>query len=347
MIYTIVGCGAAGILTCLELLKNDVSPSSIVILDPYFDGGALLRLWGAISSNTTCQQILDTLQEYPLLQGLLKAFAEKYTSTDRVVLTDIGQLLQKTIQAFPTEIRLIQEPCKEIQQTESGWKVHCKSTTVDSDVVFVCQGGQQKQFDVGKPNIPLEIALDSSRLTRYIQAGQRVVVFGLAHSGTLVLKSLLQNSCTVTGVYKGKTPFQFARDAYYDGIKQESAEIADEILKNCPSRLELVSLSEFPKVVKAVQRAHWIVPTIGFEASPIQIRGHEGQVVSYESYSPETAQLGEGLYGFGLAYPGVTDGIYKDVSLPSFKAQIQRCLPILLSKIRNGLPLDGAKQNNQ
>jgi hypothetical protein len=350
MSYTILGCGAAGILVCLELLSKGIDPSTITIIDTFFDGGALLRSWGAIYSNTTAQQIIDTLQEYDAVQGHVKAFAEKNVPTQRVLLTEIGHLLQKSIQSFPDSIRLIQDTCQRIEQSQSGWILHCKSTTVSSDIVFVCQGGCQKQFDAGKPCIPLDVALDSSRLSRYVQAGQRVVVFGLAHSGTLVLKSLLQLKCSVSAIYKGKTPFLFARDGHYDGIKEESAEIADEIVKSCPSHLELISASDFPKIIKSVQRADWIVPTIGFEASPIQIRNEGNECISYLKYSSETAELQDNLYGFGLAYPGETvleDGIHKDVSLPSFKAQIQRCLPIILSKIRNRLPLDGAEQNNQ
>jgi hypothetical protein len=348
--YTLVGCGAAGVLLTLDLLKHDVLPSQITIVYKYFDGGALLRSWSAIYSNTTCQQIVETLQEYPLIQAHILAFSEKYQPTQRVQLADIGLLLQKCIKSFPDEIRMLQDTCQALEQTETGWKVVCSSQTFETHVVFLCQGGQQKQFDVGTPSIPLEVALDSSRLSRYVQKGQRVVVFGLAHSGTLLLKSLVQLKCSVTGIYKGKQPFLFARDGHYDGIKEESAEIADEFLKTMPTNLEFIKSSDYPKVIKAVQRATWIVPSIGFEASPIHIQSISGEILSYQMYSPNTGEIQRHLYGFGLAYPGVTvldDGIHKDVSLPSFKAQIQRCLPAILSKIRNGLPLDGAEQNNQ
>jgi hypothetical protein len=350
MTISILGFGAAGVLLCFELLKHGVDSSTITIIDSFFDGGALLRSWGAIYSNTTCQQILDTFQGYPSLTGLTKSLSEKYAPTDRITLSDIGLLLKQTIKYLPDDICLVQDTCTRVQKTSTGWRLTCKSITISSDVVFLCQGGQQKQFDVGTSSIPLEVALDSSRLARYVQPGQRIVVFGLAHSGTLVVKSLLQLHCVVSVIYKGKTPFQFARDGYYDGIKEESAEIADGFLQTCPPHLEFIQCSDFPKVVKAVQRASWIIPTIGFEASPIQIEVQDNQICSYLSYSPESAQLQDNLYGFGLAYPGVTaldDGIHKDVSLPSFKAQIQRCLPNILSKIRNGLPLDGAEQNNQ
>ncbi len=85
--YTILGCGAAGTLVCFELLQKGVDPSSIRIIDPFFDGGALLRSWGAIYSNTTCQQIVDTLQEYTILQGLVKNLAEKYNPANRILLS--------------------------------------------------------------------------------------------------------------------------------------------------------------------------------------------------------------------------------------------------------------------
>jgi hypothetical protein len=252
--YTIVGCGAAGVLLTLDLLKHHVLPSDITIIDRYFDGGALLRSWSAIFSNTTCQQIIDTFQEYPLIQAHVQAFSQKYQPTQRVQLSDIGILLQKCIKSFPNEIRMLQDTCQGLEQTEAGWRVVCTSHIFDTQLAFLCQGGQQKQFDVGTPSIPLEVALDSARLSRYVQKGQRVVVFGLAHSGTLILKSLVQLECSVTGIYKGKQPFLFARDGHYDGIKEESAEIADEFLKTKPSNLEFVSNTEFPKVIKAVQR---------------------------------------------------------------------------------------------
>ena len=72
-------------------------------------------------------------------------------------------------------------------------------------------------------------------------------------------------------------------------------------------------------------KATHVIYAIGFEP-----RKFEGIDLSYD---PATSKLSAGpnLYGYGLAYPGVSvvDGkLYIDVSVLSFQDQIQRCLPV-------------------
>lgn len=348
----IVGGGAAGVLTWLELVRLGVQASDITLIDPFFDGGALCRSWGAVYSNTTFAQIQETLNKYHQAIAKLQKLATRYQPESRVLLSDLGDLLRSCMQSALQESNAVQETCIQVQELQSNWILHTHTKEICVDGVFLCQGGKQKEFDIGKPVIPLEVALDPVRLRRFVQPGQTISVFGLAHSGTLIVKSLLDLDCRVYGIYKGSKPFKFARDGHYDGIKQESAEIADQLLANLPERCELIPSSEIARVVKAVQRSSWIISAIGFEGSPMEILAKDGRHLSSALYSPETAELqGDYLYGFGLAYPGVTtlpEGKFVDVSIPSFQAQIERCLPTCLAKIRNrSLPLDGAKQDNQ
>lgn len=345
MSYCIIGAGTAGTLLCIELIQRGVHPTKITVIDRYFDGGALHRQWHSISSNTTFQQILDAMASYPIAKPFLETLSKQYEPHQCVLLSDLGKLIQSCLHIHMKETQTIHEECISIQKVNSQWSVKYKSGSSLFDIVFLCQGGQQKHLDMGKPAIPLEIALDTSRLANYVKKGDKVTVFGIAHSGTLVIKHLLQHQCQVVGIYKGSQPFLFARDGHYDGIKQESAEIADDILQKKLHSVELISISEIPKVIKVVQKSDWIVSAIGFESSPIQIQGEDGQTISSFQYNPQTAEITNGVYGFGLAYPGITqvnEVFYKDVSIPSFKDQIQRCLPAILS-----LPLDGAKQDNQ
>lgn len=335
MSIAIIGCGAAGTLVFLELIKQGKSPQEVIIIDPYFDGGALARRWGNIYSNTRWQQITEAMMDYPSAKTPIDELSQKYQPDSRVLLSDLGWLLLESIRPFLPTTNIFLEVCQELQQAEEGWKLRTPSGIHLVSKVYLCQGGQEKLLDLGKPAIPLEIALDSTRLKKLVRPNQSVAVFGLAHSGTLACKHLLDIGAKVYGIYNKDQPFQFDRDGVYDGIKQESAEVADMLLQAPPKTFEFLRYQDIPKLLKSLGKVHWIVSAIGFEGSPIQIHDKNGSQISWSQYNPDTAEILPSLYGFGLAYPGVTniqDKIYKDVSIPLFVAQIRRCLPSILSK---------------
>lgn len=332
MSICIVGGGTAGILVCLELLKRGLNPNKITVIDPFFDGGAIFRHWGAIQSNTTWKQIYEPMNEYSTAHAKIEELSKKYQPEDRIHLQDLGWLLNESIRPFFQDLNLILDKCTRIDQIDEGWEIHTSSTKTKSKIVILCQGGQQKTIDFGKPVIPLEVALNPSELMRYIRPNQSVAVFGLAHSGTLVCKHLLDLDAKVYAIHKYTKPFLYERDGEYDGIKQESAEIADRLLQENPDRFEFVQYGDTRKLVKLLGKVHWVIASLGFEASPIQIYRNDGSLLPWHIYNPDTAELAPSLYGFGLAYPGVTrinERLFKDVSIPSFLQQIKRCLPNL------------------
>lgn len=343
MSIALVGCGAAGTLVCLELLKQGIPPEKITIIDPFFDGGALGRQWGAIYSNTRWEQIRASMADYPSSQKALTELDQKYKGDDRTILSDLAWLLQESLRPLLNDFNIYVDACRGLQATDSGWCVKLTENTPTPtasqanklfEKVFLCPGGAPNYLDLGKPQIPLEIALDSARLSRIVRPNQTVAVFGLAHSGTLICKHLLALNTHVYGIYNREKPFLFSRDGEYDGIKQESAEIADWLLTS-PPRFEMLRFQDTIKLLKALSKVHWIVCATGFHASPIQILNKEGQSISSSDYDPSTGQLHPSLFGFGLAFPGVTNvngKVYKDVSIPSFVEQIRRCLPSILSK---------------
>lgn len=332
MSICIIGGGVAGTLVCLELLKKGKSPSEITIVDPFFDGGALTRHWGAIYSNTRWQQIVEPMSEYHSAQSVLTELSKQYQPDSRVLLRDLGWLIRDSLRPFLTDLNILMDWCTKLQKNETGWEVSTSTGKQSYKIVILCQGGKQKLLDFGKPTIPLEAGLNPSSLASYVRQGQSVAVFGLAHSGTLVCKHLIDLGVKVYGVYKSNTPFLFDRDGVYDGIKQESAEIADRLLQAPPETFEFVQYGDTRKLLKVLGKVQWMIAAVGFEGSPIQILNQDGSEINSGNYNPESGELAPSLYGFGLAYPGVTNTngrLYKDVSIPSFLNQIKRCLQSL------------------
>ena len=59
---TIIGFGITGMLLLAILNKNSINLSNICIIDPYYDGGNLLRLYGDVISNTPFSKAVNALK---------------------------------------------------------------------------------------------------------------------------------------------------------------------------------------------------------------------------------------------------------------------------------------------
>jgi hypothetical protein len=333
MSVAIIGCGASGSLCLLELARKGRDLSTITVIDPYFDGGDLGRRWGAVKSNTKWQQIVDSMSQYPSAAAPIAELGKAYGPEDIFLLSDLANLLQQAARPLLQSVNLHVDTCKKLKKTEAGWSVDLAAGGEVAETfgsVFLCQGGVEKQLDYGKPVIPLDIALDPVRLRRLIRPGQTVTVVGLSHSGTLALRNLNDLGLSLNGIYDTEKPFYFARDGCYDGIKEEAATIADTIVaKTLP--VKLVSTKDTKNLVKVLTKTDWIVLSIGFTTRSLCVTALDGTQLNEVDYSPTTALVAgqADLYGFGLSYPGVSEiegKIYKDVSIPSFIQQIQRCL---------------------
>jgi hypothetical protein len=333
MSVAIIGCGASGSLCLLELVRKGQDLSTITVIDPYFDGGDLGRRWGAVKSNTKWQQIVDSLSQYPSVAAPIAELNKSYAPEDIFLLSDLANLLQQAARPLLQSVNLHVDTCKKLKKTEAGWSIDLVAGGELPETfarVFLCQGGVEKQLDYGKPVIPLDIALDPLRLRRVVRPGQTVTVVGLSHSGTLALRNLNDLGVSLNGIYDTEKPFYFARDGCYDGIKEEAATIADAITaKTLP--VKLVSTKDTKNLVKILTKTDWVVLSIGFTARSLCVIALDGTQLNEVDYSPTTALVAgqADLYGFGISYPGVSEiegKTYKDVSIPSFVQQIQRCL---------------------
>jgi hypothetical protein len=328
--YCILGFGISGQLLALEMLKC-VSPEDIVIFDKNFLGGALATDYGTVISNTPWKKTKTALQQYPAFSTeAIKEGDSKYPETECMPVGDIANYCLSTALNAARECEKITAEVHNIQLYNDSFELQYPFGKCIVKTLFICTGAKEKTLDFDFPRIPLSIALDKSQLVRFVNAKKdHIVVFGTAHSGTLVLANLNELGVKTTAIYNGAAPFRFARNGAYDGIKEGSEKIAEAILLQTHSNLTLVSLSDISAVHKHLKKATKAVYCTGFEPQAPRTICH--------TYNAQTAEVDTvpGIYGYGIAFPGKTtvDGKeYVDVSVLSFQEQIQRTLPAILEK---------------
>ena len=319
--HAIIGFGISGMLVYLQLIKSGIEPSNILIFDPDLIGGDLARHYSSIISNTTWSKVIEVIPEakteFPEL--------DPDKTTNILYLPKIlERLCQKNIR--DSEIHLT--TVSTLEYKNEKW--HIDKGQYTADTIYLCQGGQPRTQNIPGKCIPLHIALDKDILKRHVVPGKSYTIFGLSHSGTLALKNLAELDTHVNAIYRTQKPFQYARDGFYSGIKQESEIIADNVLKGSYPNVKLIRASDIDSVSRALIKTTGFVSATGFESRQIHIIV-EGSVKSSLKYSPETALIDEcpRCYGFGMAYPSVSiinDKMYSDISLAAFYLHISHIL---------------------
>ena len=331
----IVGAGVTGLSMLLLLRESGTDLSKVVIIDPHFDGGDLARKWTGVQSNTPLSKSTSAITA----ASPSCVFPPELDTTSTTKLVDIVHHLKT--HADPI--------LKKVQQTkgtvvsanyssdQQRWSVRlANNSEVLARRLILATGSEPRTLDIPIPSIPLENALDISRLQHHIKPGKRAIVFGTMHSGTIVIRNLVSCGAHVTALYKSPEPFYWARDGVYDGIKEEAAQIADDIVQG-KLAVELVPIHDTPRVIRSSAVADWVVFALGFEArATIQIVV-DGVNTSALNYNKHTGAL-EGMpvaWGFGIAYPNsAPDGVHLDVSVAAFLEHMKPQIPSILA----GLP---------
>ena len=118
-----------------------------------------------------------------------------------------------------------------------------------------------------------------------------------------------------------KTPFLFAKNGEYDGIKEEAERIAEDILRNSYKNLTLCNIDNIDTIIKTSKNCDWVIYAMGFKTTHIKC------VFDLTKYNPTSGKLleTEKAYGFGIAYPSLApDSIHVDVGVYSFVEHIQK-----------------------
>ena len=313
----LIGYGITGMLT-LAILQNQ--GYNICIIDPFFDGGNLIRLYGDILSNTPLIKTLNGLKlidpNYTLPEKYINYDVNKITPLSVIVniIKDFSEPFKKNCDIFETKVVSL--------KYDGSWNIETNEETIQSKMIILCQGAEQKRLKCGIPTIPLEVALNRDSLRKYVNPKEKVVVFGTAHSGTLVLENLENLGVETIAIYKKEKPFYFDKDGEYDGIKAEAERIANSILNNEYKYVKLVNITQIDEIIKITKKANWAIYAIGFETKQNIICDFD--LSKYEKTSGKILNT-ERAYGFGIAYPSLApDSIHVDVGVYSFIEHIQK-----------------------
>lgn len=186
--------------------------------------------------------------------------------------------------------------------------------------IVLCTGATPKMLDISRPTIPLEMAFEPVRLNRIVKPGDIITVFGCSHSGVLAIKNAHDAGAHVYGIYGGKTPFLYARDGEYEGVKGDAADICDSIRAGHYPNVTLVSYANGTAVRTAISKSKYIVHSVGFKPR------NEIEGINVKQYDATTGQLAPGIWGFGIGFPSsnVYNGkTYYDVGIPPFVKHIK------------------------
>lgn len=323
----LIGYGIAHMSLLLALSANTTT-LNVCIIDPYFDGGDLSRRWSTVKSNTTWQQFLDAVRPYCSAHKM-RALEGQMPSDSTVLLGELVRAYDSVIRAavtFPTQ--RIFGHAKSAAYADGTWTVAINDTNVSAKRISFAHGADPKSLNYPIPQLSLESVLRPGLETR-VRRGDRVVVFGLSHSGTLAVDALLRCGAVVSAVYNTPTPFQYARDGIYGGIKQESATIADRLLAD---RLVPLIPSNSSELLKVLMSADWVVYAVGFEPRHLTFRVDGAHVEPTYDATTGVANMPAATC-WGIAYPNSTiheDKIYYDVSLAAFLAHCEKNVAAVL-----------------
>ena len=324
-------------LACLPPEKR----AGTIVFESACVGGDLTHVYGDVVANLTRKQMESALRSIPAWSTADMGLLTRYAEDQCPVLGDVCKQLRCLVCPYLKDVVVhtacVKQVRKLITGSGVGWQLETEGGTYTAQKVLLCTGANPVMMDLPKPSIPLPTALSELTLRRCVEPTHRIVVFGTSHSGTLVLRNLHTIGCTsVTAIYKGVTPFRWARDGDTEGLKQDSAVIADAIVGGTwgPATPTLISADDMGAVLRAMLLVDHVIYAVGFKTRAPTVLDSDGKPVPLK-HDPKNAQIAEGLWGFGIGFPSryttPKGAEAPDVGFAAFSAHVQACLPAILA----------------
>ena len=194
--WTVIGAGPAGIAAVGKLLDAQIPKDKIGWLDPAFRVGDLGEKWHNVPSNTKVSLFLKFLNDcrsFAYKECKEPFTINKLSPDDCCYLKEIAIPLQWVTDHLISSISAIREEAVSLNLEKGYWEVKTRSSLIRANNVILCVGAESKHLSYAHPSvIPLEIALNPSKLAQEINPQDIVGVFGSSHSAVLALANLLQ-----------------------------------------------------------------------------------------------------------------------------------------------------------
>jgi hypothetical protein len=312
----------------------------IHVFDDGCIGGDLAKLYGCVSANLTRTEIEQALRMVPRWREVALPILEAASAADACPrLSDVCRQLTSLVRPLIEQVQFHTTCIIRAKQELDGWTLVGNNGSLHRvGRVILCTGAIPRKLDLPRPAIPLEVALCRDALAKFVGPNDSVAVFGTSHSGTLVLRNLQQVGCRrITAFYRGEVPFRWKRNHDSEGLKQESAAIADEIVARAwgDATPTLVRMDDTATLVRQVMNCDYIVYAIGFEPRLPELVGIGGQILSDVRHNPATAEIAPAMWGFGIGFPSLYEkplgGLAPDVGFGGFIGHILSRIETILA----------------
>jgi pyruvate/2-oxoglutarate dehydrogenase complex dihydrolipoamide dehydrogenase (E3) component len=334
--FAIVGFGPAGMLALASLPADIVA--NTLILEPHCAGGALVSQYGSVRANITKAVIVAAFRKIARWSSTPMTHLEDYADN---VCPPLCMAVKQMCVCSANDMRrasYFPQCMTKLEYTADCWKLHTPTRIFEAKKVIMCTGAVPKSLDLPHMQIPLHIALAKEQLGMQVRPTDKVVVFGTSHSGTLILKNLKDLGCSqVVAVHRNVSPFIFARDGHSEGIKQESAIIADEIIAGAwgVNKPRLINASNFDDLYRVLAQTDYVIYATGFEPHDKRFVRASGEECALK-HNPETSTFDgvTNIWGFGIGYPALYESggnKYPDIGFAGFIDAIKKALPAMLA----------------
>lgn len=330
----LIGYGIAH-MSLLLALSVHTTTLNVCVIDPHFDGGDLARCWSTVHSNTTWQQFMDAVRPYcsshkmRALETQIQAVGTQSQTVQLGMLVRAYESVVRSAIAFPVE--RIFANATAAAYADGIWTINTsRGSTVVARQISYAPGATPKSLAYPVPQLTLESVLRPGLESR-VRRGDRAVVFGLSHSGTLAVDALQRCGASVAAIYRGETPFAYDRDGIYGGIKQESAAIADRLLADGSATL---MRDTDPNLLKVLMSADWVVYAVGFEPRHLTFTvDGDAREPAYDATTGAANMPAASFWGIAFPNSSQHNGTtYYDVSLAAFLRHCEKNVSRLLDE---------------
>lgn len=338
--WTVIGSGPAGVAAVGNLLDSGIEGKHIMWMDPDFNAGDLEKLWSNVSSNTSVQLFFDYFTACKSFEFEKAPIFElnKLNQLETCVLKHAVEPLKWVIENLQRKVSVKKGTASEISMNNNHWliKIQDEDEFLSKNVILAT-GAEPRSLSLGGvEEIPLEIALDKSKLKLAIEGKTKVGVFGSSHSAVIIMRDLLEfNVSRVDNFYLG--PLRYA--VFFDdwvlfddtGLKGNTAKWARQNLHgNLPKGLSR-HLSNPENLKKYFEDLDAVIYATGFKRKKINIKGMSQDF----DYNAHCGIIAPGIFGVGVGFPEKKIDRFghqeMSVGLWKFMNYVKRVMPVWLN----------------